>query len=307
MILSPWFFRRSPENSGFDRLEVRLQIKLFTLLFLRTPSSVWSISTAYSYLLREYSPEASIFWSGDLFDPVREYSRYKDFDLLLCLTPPAFDKVPDSFAGKKMHFNMCCDLSIFQACSTKKPLNSLIIALQEKPKSSPIAGYVGTLSDRRIDYSMLTSVVEQLPRITFVLVGKGDETSSTYARMNEIRKYQNVHIIEDLDYSEMPTVIRAFSICIVPYRLNDANLGTCPNKFIEYCAIGKPIVSTPLPGLTKFPGLAFFAESANEFARNLATHADNFDDVIVQHQQKLAKESTAENFLKRFEKAICSN
>ena len=29
---------------------------------------------------------------------------------------------------------------------------------------------------------------------------------------------------------------------MIPYQVNDENKGTCPTKFIEYCAMGKPIV-----------------------------------------------------------------
>ena len=51
-------------------------------------------------------------------------------------------------------------------------------------------------------------------------------------------------MFEDVEYPEIPNYLKRFDVCLIPYKLNPANIGTCPNKFVEYCALGKPIVST---------------------------------------------------------------
>ena len=52
-IFTPLILKRSGKDSGFGKLEVKLQTRLVTSLFLGSPSSVWSISTAYNHLVKE--------------------------------------------------------------------------------------------------------------------------------------------------------------------------------------------------------------------------------------------------------------
>ena len=61
IILTPIIFKRHSSDSGLSKFEIRIQIKLIAYFFLGSVSSVWSISTAYSYLLREYPTAKSIF------------------------------------------------------------------------------------------------------------------------------------------------------------------------------------------------------------------------------------------------------
>ena len=110
-IFTPLILKRSGKDSGFGKLEVKLQTRLVTSLFLGSPSSVWSISTAYNHLVKENPSACSIFWSGDFFCPEKEYKSYKNYDLVLCLTPITHQKIPQAFSGAKIHFHMCSQLS----------------------------------------------------------------------------------------------------------------------------------------------------------------------------------------------------
>ena len=278
---------------------MRLQVKIISSLFLKNPSSVWSISTAYEHLLRDFSPEVSLFWSGDFFDPEGEFPTYENFDLLLCLTPVTFEEIPFEFNGKKVHFNMCCDLKLFQGEGKQTP-PTIVRTLADRPQDAPVAGYVGTLSDRRIDYDLLTHTAKKLPQISFLLVGKDDGTQSTIERLDQVRKLPNVKIVEDLNYPDMPATIRSFDVCLIPYHTNAANLGTCPTKFVEYCAIGKPIVSTQLPGIAKFPELVELAGSTDQFVRLIELQSRNRDETLFRQQRAFASNSSPFSFLERF-------
>ena len=306
LVLRPWFFKRSADNLGFDRPEVRLQVKVISSLFLKSPSSVWSISTAYEHLLMDYSPEVSLFWSGDFFDPEGEFTTYENFDILLCLTPVTFEGTPSKFTGKKVPFNMCCDLKLFQREEKQTP-TSIVHALADRPKDAPVAGYVGTLSDRRIDYDLLSETAEKLPQVSFLLVGKDDGAQSTSERLDKVGRLPNVRIVMDLDYPDMPATIRSFDVCLIPYHTNDANLGTCPTKFVEYCAVGKPIVSTQLPGIAKFPKLVGLAGSSDEFVRLIELQSQNRDETLFRQQRSFALDSSPSRFLERFITTLQTN
>ncbi len=306
LVLTPWIYRRPSRGSGFDRPEARIQIKLLASAFLGKPSSTWSISTAYSHLLEDFAPSCSIFWSGDFFDPVKEFDSYKEFDLLLCLTPPKFESVPNQFGGQKAHFNMCCDLSLFdfeQEGENSTPLDS---KTSKKTVSRSVAGYVGTLSDRRINYSLLTEVVDRMPKVDFELIGKSDGLPSTDEKLDELRQRNNVRIVEDMEYAQLPQAINSFDVCLIPYHVNDENNGTCPTKFIEYCAVGKPVVSTPLPGIGKFDGLARLSDSPIEFSRMIENQINKVNE-IAEEQRKLARLSAPHSFLRKFSEQLESN
>ena len=109
IVFTPVILKRSLIDSGFGKYEVRLQIKAVASFFLGSASSVWSISTAYPHLLDENPEAVSIFWSGDFFSPAKEFESYKNFDLILCLTPEKNEAIPTKFEGKKLDFHMCAN------------------------------------------------------------------------------------------------------------------------------------------------------------------------------------------------------
>ena len=306
LVVTPWLYKRQCYGSGFEKMEVRMQIKLLASAFLGEPSSTWSISTAYCHLIDDFAPSCSIFWSGDFFDPVQEFDSYKDFDLLLCLTPPKFEAVPNRFNGQKAHFNMCCDLSFFDCAEKGTPVNSFDSKFSNKKFSRTVAGYVGTLSDRRINYSLLTEVVDRMPKVEFVLIGKSDGTLTTDEKLEKLRLRKNIRIFEDLEYAQLPQAIKSFDVCLIPYHVNEENNGTCPTKFIEYCAVGKPVVSTNLPGISKFEGLVNLADSPSEFSNLIDTQVNKVNE-IAKLQRQLAHASTPSSFLKQFSQQLESN
>ena len=126
IVFTPIILKRSTKDSGFGKLEVRLQVRVIASFFLGHPSSVWSISTAYSHLLEENPGAISIFWTGDFFSPEQEFKSYKEFDLLLCLTPLTHDSIPQEFKGTKIHFHMCSQLSFKEKSPSPQNISQVV-------------------------------------------------------------------------------------------------------------------------------------------------------------------------------------
>ena len=181
LIFTPVIFKRSSDDSGFGKLEVRLQIRIIASFFLGPPSSVWSISTPYSHLIEEYPRATSIFWTGDFFSPEQELKSYKEFDLLLCLTPITHDSIPKEFNGTKIHFHMCSQLSFKE--KSPSPSKYFPNGSSDGRVYKKIVGYVGTLSDRRVDFDLLFYLIDSLPHVFFIIVGLGDGSESTEKRL----------------------------------------------------------------------------------------------------------------------------
>lgn len=305
IVFTPWILNRPFNEMGFNCKEVRIQIRLASKAFIKKVSSVWSISTAYSFLLRDFPLASSIFWSGDFFDPISEFASYKKFDLVLCLTPPKFEKIPKSFKGKKLNFNMSCDLNVFNKdCDTEKICEHFA---KFSSNGLKIVGYIGTLSTRRVNYSLIESLIENCHKLNFIFIGKRDGLSSTSNIIEKLARRDNVMFLENVDYHDIPHYLHRFDICLIPYLINEANIGTCPNKFVEYCAVGKPIVSTRLPGLTKFPKLAYFGSSADDFSLLFNKILEDYGNDQIRLQKKFAEDSSASNFLTEIENILNIN
>lgn len=52
---------------------------------------------------------------------------------------------------------------------------------------------------------------------------------------------------------------------MIPYRIDERMTFVNPLKLREYLSAGLPVVSTPVPEVTRFPGLARVASTPDEF------------------------------------------
>lgn len=303
IIFTPIIFKRSSRDCGLSKFEIRIQIKLISSLFLGTVSSVWSISTAYSYLLGEYPTAKSIFWSGDFFSPQKEFPSYKNFDLVLCLTPIKFEAIPKEFKGKKLDFHMCADITSKKFKKEANGTKDVRTIIKKSSFFSKIAGYVGTLSSLRFDFEVFLNTVIELPEVLFVVIGKSDGLSHTDSLIEKMISFKNVHFIDGMPYEEIHSAIAHFDICLIPYKLDEANLGTCPTKFIDYCTSGKTILSTNLPGLQKFGDLCILANDKYDFCQ-VIKEFDPSHNPLSEDRIELAKKSSPLHFLKKFQNCL---
>lgn len=135
----------------------------------------------------------------------------------------------------------------------------------------PRAGLVGTLDDR-LDVTLLTECARALPNVTFVLVGP---IRRHRVDLNPLRALPNVHILPPCPHTEVPAIVAALDVCLIPYRLNQYTEALSPIKLYECLALGKPIVSTDLPYVRQEAGYVRLARSTAEF-RELLQDALNY-------------------------------
>jgi glycosyltransferase involved in cell wall biosynthesis len=107
----------------------------------------------------------------------------------------------------------------------------------------PRVGLVGTLDDR-LDVQLLAACADQLPEASFVLVGpvKGHRVD-----LAPLAARPNVHLLPARPHDEVPSVVAAFDVGLIPYRRNAYTEALSPIKLYEYLAMGKPVVASDLP------------------------------------------------------------
>ena len=136
-----------------------------------------------------------------------------------------------------------------------------------------LVGYAGMIQ-RRVDAPLLAATTRLLPETRFMLIGR---VSSAYRR--ELGDPgPNVWLAGQRPYRELPGLVAACDVCIVPHVRDELTATMDPLKLYEYAAAGKPVVSTvpsPNPALA---GQAAIALGAEAFAAAIAVEARDDDD-----------------------------
>ena len=79
-----------------------------------------------------------------------------------------------------------------------------------------------------------------------------------------------------IEYQELPKYISAIDVCLIPLAPRLWRNIALPNKFFEYSACGKPILSTPIPDVMKMGGKNLFIyRNRNEFMEKTKEIMDN--------------------------------
>ena len=144
----------------------------------------------------------------------------------------------------------------------------LAVAEEFAHATKPVIGYFGLLDDR-IDYDLLKAMAVAHPEWILALVGPVQTKVST------LRHLPNVWLMGKVPYSDLPRYVKAFSVCIMPYVVNDLTNSISPLKMREYLATGKPVVSTDVADAKRFNSALRVAEGRNAFIRSVEVALEN--------------------------------
>lgn len=125
----------------------------------------------------------------------------------------------------------------------------------------PVIGYFGVI-DERLDYDLIAGLADRFPSASVVMVGP-------LAKVNpdDLPKLPNIHWMGQRAYTDLPNIVKAFDVCIMPFALNAATEFINPTKTLEYMAAGKPIVSTAVRDVVRnFTPIVAVAYSHDDFA-----------------------------------------
>lgn len=147
--------------------------------------------------------------------------------------------------------------------------------------SKPIVGFFGAIEDHLLDAELFEKVVDLLPRMSFVFVGK------TLGDWSKLDSRQNVWFLGQKPYEQIPHYGKWFDVAVMPWRQNRWIEACNPIKLKEYLALGKPIVSTPFPELEKYRDVVYQARTPQEFAAAIekALAEDNAERVAARRKK----------------------
>lgn len=155
--------------------------------------------------------------------------------------------------------------------------------LLELPR--PVVGFFGLLADW-VDLPLLRALALARPDWSIVLVGKAATD------LGPVRRLPNVYLLGQKPYRVLPAYCRGFDVCIIPFRVNELTVRANPLKLREYLAAGRPVVSTPLPEVSRYDGLVHLADGPESFIKAVgAALAERSDAMALGRLKAMRGES----------------
>ena len=163
----------------------------------------------------------------------------------------------------------------------------------------PIYGYFGVI-DERIDYELIALLAAQNPDASVVMLGPVVKVLPA-----QLPEAPNIHWIGKREYSELPSYVKAFDVCLMPFALNEATEFINPTKTLEYMAARKPIVSTAVADVVRnFTPIVRIARSGAEFVSLATRAARNPDLVMLAEGARKAESSSWESIVSQMQRII---
>lgn len=134
-----------------------------------------------------------------------------------------------------------------------------------------LIGYMGGLN-HKVDVGLLDAVSEAFPEDTLVILGSVEDSRFSP------RPAPNVVILGERPYEAIGAYLARFDVCLIPYVLNEFTAGVYPGKLVEYLALGRPVVSTPLPEVLPYARLVRVASTRATFLQAVRESLQEEDD-----------------------------
>ena len=175
------------------------------------------------------------------------------------------------------HDNVHCFPSSVDEEHFAKAQNGIALPQDIVNVPGPIVGYFGVI-DERLNLGLVNDVALLRPEVNFVMIGPLAKIGE-----HDLPRQNNIHYLGMKDYKELPGYLKAFSVAMMPFALNDATKYISPTKTLEYMAAGKPIVSTAIKDVVRdYTGSVEIIESADEFATTIDKLITGNLDVVMQ-------------------------
>lgn len=253
------FGHRSPVIEGFNQLQLTMRIKRWISGNRISAPLMW---TYHPYMLEvagSINPSKLIYHCADDLGAVPGIDR-QSFDVaerkllaradVTFTTSHSLQDRCSAIAGSRSHyFGNVADISHFGAA---RSIQALPPELERIPR--PRLGYIGALSDFKVDFNLLTAIVDQRPDWQLVLIGDEREGQADQ-RLADLAKRESVHLLGWRPYGELPRYMAGLDVALLPQLINDYTQAMFPMKFFEYLAAGLPIVSTPLDAIRDYKSL----------------------------------------------------
>lgn len=171
------------------------------------------------------------------------------------------------------------------------------------PTDKPIIGLAGAINER-LNLNLLEKLIKNNPQWNFVLWGpRQDKTKQVFDKLFSL---SNVITGQLKSPKKVPAVVEQFTITMIPYDTSqDSNKYCYPMKLFEYFYLGKPVVSTPIEELKRFPKFVKIGKNAREWEKIIKKLLSKpWPKKYQKEQRNLAGKNSWERKIKTINKTI---
>ncbi len=182
-----------------------------------------------------------------------------------------------------------CDLRLYKDDENLKVPDDL------KDIKGPVIGYVGFLTEIRLDIEALVHIAEQRPDWSLVLVGPEDEAFEK----SKLHKLANVTFLGRKDPSELAAYIKGFDVALNPQIVNPITDINYPLKIDEYLAMGKPTVATKTTFMAYFKDITYLPATKEEYVTEIDRALKEDSPELAKKRIAVATSHSWENFVSK--------
>ena len=303
----PRFAEHLPHGSR-PRATVEFDLRTYALgRWLRaeglTDAVIWVYHPGFGGRVRSL-PSSRI-----VYDCVDEYTTFPEFrgakhwiaarerdlcavaDVVFCTSRPLFEAKRGLAPGRVHLTPNVADAAHFERAADP----ALALPEDVAHLRRPIIGFVGAVSDYKVDLDWLAHLARQRPSWSVVLVGP-HAVADPATDLSQLRALPNVHLVGYRPYEVLPAYLKAFDAVVIPYRLGATTRGIFPLKFFESLASGRPVVISRLPALDAYYSDVLVADDADSFVNACAAAVALQDDAAARDRRvALARRNTWES------------
>ncbi len=257
----------------------------------------WFYSPAFMPLLSQFDfdtivydcmDELTLFKGADNKLPQQEKQLLENADVVFTGGKSLYE------SKRKLHDNVHCLPSSVDQQHFSQALHGIEVPKDIAGIMGPIAGYFGVI-DERIDFSLLAETARLNPGISFVMIGPLAKVGEA-----DLPREDNIHYLGMKPYSALPNYLKAFSVAIMPFAINDATKFISPTKTLEYMAAGKPIISTPITDVVRdYSHCVDIVATPVEFSRALRDALRHSPATITPAYKKILDNTSWDNTVKK--------
>lgn len=235
-----------------------------TVQMLKFDKPILWLDRVHGFDFRRYQKEHFVIY--DLVDEVLAFGRVRNTRMLLDLENQVLKRADILLSSSQTLMNR----KIAQSGRIGKSLflpngvdcTRFWVEAEKEHKEKLIIGFIGHISKRRINYSLVQSVAALKSDWTLLFVGPGTEKDKKALKMG----FPNIRIYNSISGTEIPRIIQKFDVGMIPYNIENEDMDyVFPRKVCEYLASGKPVISTPLKEISCLNPYVLEVSNASQF------------------------------------------
>lgn len=309
----------SPLVIPFHRYKIIRLINYFALVIILkyykwklslTDPIVWTYNPIVLKYMSALSPKKMVYHAVDDLAAAPGMNKeliiaeqeklLKKMDIVFCTSLKLYESFKLVAPKKTHYFSNVVDYKHFS-----KALNKYTRPEDLKGISKPLIGFIGAISEYKLDLKLIKESAKRRPDINWVLIGKIGEGQPLTSTM-ELESISNIHMLGPKDYKDLPKYLHFFDVCTIPSPINDYTNAMFPMKYYEYMAAEKPIVASNIDSLKENHLYHYSYNDLEEFLdvidKALNQGVKNKEDSI-----NLVKENTWEKRLDKMLTILFSN